>query len=108
MSTALFVLYAQHYILLAITVVSGITGAVALVHAATTRADAFTAISAQTKGIWVAILAVSTVLIWVVRANLGFGLMFFLIAITAVLVYVVDVRARIDEILGRSWFRKNA
>lgn len=108
MSTQSFVLHAQAYVLLAITVVSGIAGVVALVHAATTRADAFTAISAQTKGIWVAILAVATLVIWVVQATLGLGLMFYLIAITAVLVYIVDVRARIDEILGRSWFRKNA
>ena len=103
-----FVVHAQAYILLAITVVSGVTGVVALVHAATTRADAFTAISAQSKGFWVAVLAVSTILIWVVQAGFGFGLMFFLASLTAVLVYVVDVRARIDEILGRSWFRKNA
>ncbi|EGD54394.1 DUF2516 family protein [Gordonia neofelifaecis] len=108
MSAATFVIYAQQYILLAITVVAGVTAAVALVHAAVTRPDAFTAVDAQTKTFWVAVLAVSTLLIWVVQASLGFGLMFFLVAITAVLVYVVDVRVRTDEILGRTWFRKNA
>ncbi|MBM7368000.1 DUF2516 family protein [Gordonia hydrophobica] len=108
MSTAVIVLNAQYYLLLAITVISGITGVVALVHAAVTRPDAFTATDAKSKTFWVAVLAVATVLIWVVQARLGFGLMFYLASITAVLVYVVDVRARIDDILGRSWFRKNA
>ncbi|KJR07358.1 DUF2516 family protein [Gordonia sihwensis] len=108
MSAASFVIYAQQYILLAITVIAGVTAVVALVHAAITRPDAFTAVDAQTKTFWVAVLAVSTLLIWLVQASLGFGLMFFLAAITAVLVYVVDVRVRTDEILGRSWFRKNA
>lgn len=54
------------------------------------------------------ILAVSTILIWVVQAGFGMGLMFFLASVTAMLVYVVDVRVRIDGVLGRSWFRKNA
>lgn len=108
MSTATFVVNAQHYILVAITVISGLTGVVALIHAAVTRADAFTATSAQSKGFWVAVLAVATVVLWVIGARFNFGLMFYLIAITAVLVYVVDVRVRTDEILGRSWFRKNA
>jgi len=44
----------------------------------------------------------------VVQAGFGMGLMFFLAAVTAMLVYVVDVRVRIDGVLGRSWFRKNA
>ncbi|NLG44980.1 DUF2516 family protein [Gordonia sp. (in: high G+C Gram-positive bacteria)] len=108
MSTAIFVHNAQVYILLAITIVAGVTSTVALVHAAITRPDAFTATDAQSKTFWVSILAVSTILIWVVQAGFGMGLMFFLAAVTAMLVYVVDVRVRIDGVLGRSWFRKNA
>ncbi|MGB3697927.1 MAG: DUF2516 family protein [Gordonia sp. (in: high G+C Gram-positive bacteria)] len=108
MSTAVFIWNAQQYILLAITIVAGVTSAVATVHAAITRPDAFTAADAQSKTFWVAVLAVSTLLIWVVQATLGMGLMFFLVAVTAMLVYVVDVRVRLDEILGRSWFRKIA
>lgn len=108
MSTAVFVLNAQQYLLWAITLAMGITGVVSLVHAASTRPDAFTAVDAQSKTFWVAVLAVSTIVIFLVQATLGMGLMFFLVAATAVLVYVVDVRVRVDEVLGRSWFRKNA
>ncbi|MGB3302825.1 DUF2516 family protein [Gordonia sp. (in: high G+C Gram-positive bacteria)] len=108
MSTEVFVHYAQLYILIAITLVSGITALVALVHAAITRPDAFTAVDAQSKTFWVAVLAVSAVVIFLIQATFGFGLMFFLAAVTAVLVYVVDVRVRVDDVLGRSWFRKNA
>ena len=107
MTVQTVVLNAQTYILLALGVIGGLSALVALVHAAITRPDAFTAVDAQSKTFWVAMLAVSNLLIWLFTATYGMSLiMFFLIGVIAVMVYIVDVRVRVDEVLHRRWFRK--
>lgn len=80
-------------------------GAVAAtIHAITVRGDAFPTVGKQSKVFWVALLAVSAVLVPV------FGVLYLpgLIGTVIVLVYLADVRPRVDDILGRSWFRKAA
>lgn len=94
--------YGQSAILLIITVVAGVASAIALVHAAIQRSDAFPAVDRQSKVIWVAILAAATLFIWFFGAVSMLGL----IGVVAMLVYLVDVRKRVDEIQGKSWFKK--
>ncbi|WP_035719792.1 DUF2516 family protein [Gordonia shandongensis] len=106
MTVQTIVLTVQQTILLVITYACGVTSLVAFVHAAVTRPDAFTAVDAQSKTFWVALLGGSTLLIWLFGAAALSVWFLFLIGVVAMLVYVVDVRRRVDEILGRSWFRK--
>ncbi|HEY9313010.1 DUF2516 family protein [Williamsia sp.] len=94
--------YAQSFVLLALTVVAGIAAAVALVHAAIQRPDAFPAVDRQSKVIWVSILAAATAFIWLFGAIGLLGI----IGVVAMLVYLVDVRPRVDSIQNKSWFRK--
>lgn len=97
-----FLAYGQNIIVLVLTIVGGAAALLALVHAATQRPDAFPAVDRQSKVIWVSILVVGSLFIWF------FGLLSFLgiIGIVAVLIYLVDVRPRVDSIQNRRWFRK--
>lgn len=85
-----------------ITIAIGVAAIVSLVHAAVQRPDAFTAVDKLSKPAWVGILVAATLVIWLFGPLSLFGL----IGVIAVLVYVVDVRPRTDEIQGKSWFRK--
>ena len=96
--------YGQNLILLVLTAVAGVASAVALVHAAMQRADAFPAVDRQSKVIWVSILAAATLFIWF----FGAPTILYLIGVVAMLVYIVDVRPRVDEIQGKRWFSKRA
>ncbi len=95
--------YAQMGVMFVLTLIAGAASAVALVHAAIQRSDAFPAVDRQSKVIWVAILAAATLFIWLFGAVSFLGI----IGVVAMLVYIVDVRPRVDSIQGRSWFRKN-
>lgn len=97
-----FLAYGQNIIVLVLTIVGGAAALLALVHAATQRPDAFPAVDRQSKVVWVSILVVGSLFIWF------FGLLSFLgiIGIVAVLIYLVDVRPRVDSIQNRRWFRK--
>jgi hypothetical protein len=94
--------YAQNIVLLLLTVVAGVAAAVSLVHAAVQRPDAFPAVDRQSKVIWVSILAAATLLIWLFGAIHLLGI----IAVVATIVYIVDVRPRVDSIQNKSWFKK--
>ncbi|GEE01295.1 hypothetical protein nbrc107696_17410 [Gordonia spumicola] len=108
MSVQEVVQYAQLYLLLAIGVIAELSALIALVHAASTRPDAFSAVDAQSKTFWVALLAGANALILLfVLGGMSMSLIaLFLIAVIATMVYIVDVRVRVDEILNRNWFRK--
>ncbi|GAB2641122.1 hypothetical protein GCM10027169_06520 [Gordonia jinhuaensis] len=95
--------YGQSLILLLLTIVGGVAAVVALVHAISQRPDAFTAVDKQSKKFWVIVLALAAVFIWIFGAISLLGI----IGIVAVLVYLVDVRPRVDSIQGRHWFRKS-
>ncbi|MFT3661039.1 MAG: DUF2516 family protein [Gordonia sp. (in: high G+C Gram-positive bacteria)] len=98
-------------LLIAITVATVIGGSVALVHAVSTRPDAFPAVDTKSKVFWVAVLAVSTFAAALLQAGqvlispLG---LFYLAAVVGIGVYLAEVRPRVDEIQGKSWFRKAA
>lgn len=99
------------YLLLALTVLTVIGGLAALVHAIVTRPDAFPAVDTKSKAFWVAVLAVSTLVAAVFGASslltsmLG---LLYLAGVIGICVYLAEVRPRVDEIQGRSWFRKAA
>ncbi|MEE4022041.1 DUF2516 family protein [Gordonia sp. PKS22-38] len=99
-----FMAYGQNLILLLLTLVAGVAAAVALIHAAMQRKDAFPAVDRQSKVIWVSILAAATLFIWLFGAVNLLGI----IGVVAMLVYIVDVRPRVDEIQGKRWFSKRA
>lgn len=92
----------QSLILWILTIVAGVASLVCLIHASMQRADAFPAVGKQTKVIWVLILLAATLFIWFFQAPS----LFYLIGVVAMLVYLVDVRPRVDEIQGKSWFSK--
>ncbi|MCF8588571.1 DUF2516 family protein [Gordonia sp. HY285] len=100
------VLDARMYILLVVGVIAGLSSLAAFVHALITRPDAYTAVDAQSKTFWVAILAVANLLIWLFVVGGMSVLILFLVGVIATMIYIVDVRVRVDEILNRSWFRK--
>lgn len=70
----------------------------ALVHAGTTRADAFPAAGKRTKGFWLAICGVATAIGFV--SLFGPLNIFNLVAIVAAIVYLTDVRPAVGSIRG--------
>jgi len=89
--------------------VSALAGLLSVVHAAVQRPDAFTAVDRQSKGFWVGLLALATVflaLFGVVGAGGPIIGMICLLGLVAVIVYLVDVRPKVDEVQGRRWFRR--
>lgn len=94
--------WGQGILLITLRIIAGVASLAALIHAALQRADAFPAVDRQTKLTWVLILIAATAVIWL------FGPVNFLgiIGVVAMLVYLVDVRHRVDEIQGRHWFRR--
>ncbi|RZU50496.1 uncharacterized protein DUF2516 [Krasilnikovia cinnamomea] len=80
---------------LVILILSLIVQAVALVHCITQRGDGFPAIGTLPKGAWVAILAVSLVLTYLISGPIG---IFGLIGIAAALIYLLDVRPGLRDL----------
>jgi hypothetical protein len=75
----------------------------AFLHCALHRGDAFTAVGTLPKGTWLAILG-GTILLALVFYQ--FGLIFTLIAATAALIYLLDIRPGIREVMegsGPQW-----
>jgi pyrroline-5-carboxylate reductase len=84
-------------------VVGAGTALYALVHSVSQRADAFTAAGKLSKPAWVGINAAA--LLVTVLSGVGPGSILGIIAVTAVLVYIVDVRPAVREVSGggSSW-----
>ena len=109
-------------VVLAITVLAFFGGVVSLIHAIVTRPDAFPAVDTKSKGFWIGILAASTLatgllgvyhvlvlpIVFASRVLTSFSGLIFLAGVVGISVYLAGVRPRIDEIQGRSWFRKAA
>ncbi len=74
----------------------------AFVHCARQRSDAFSAVGTLSKPIWMAIIGGSALL---ALFFYSLGLVFAMIAVTAALVYLLDVRPAIREITngGGRW-----
>lgn len=97
------------YFQLGMYVLAALAGIVCLIHAFFTRPDAFTAVDAKSRGFWVGVLAAAIFGVAFGQLIGGpFSLMIFIVALVAILVYLVDVRPRVDEVQGKSWFRKVA
>jgi len=78
------------------------TGLYAFVHALLQRADAFTAVGKLSKPAWLGITGAGVVLLAVLTT--GPLTIIWIIALVAVLVYLVDVRPKVTEVQkGSSW-----
>ncbi|MFC4605220.1 DUF2516 family protein [Rhodococcus kronopolitis] len=74
-------------------------GAFAIFHAVRQRTDAFTAVDKLSKPIWLGILIASLLVVLVLPT-----MFFWIIAVVAICVYLVDVRPRVDEVQrGPRW-----
>jgi Protein of unknown function (DUF2516) len=83
-------------------------GLFAFIHAALQRADAYTATDKLTKPAWLGITggatAVLVLSVLVLSAPGGFLMILWLIALVAVLVYLVDVKPAVTEVQrGPRW-----
>ncbi|WP_158886596.1 DUF2516 family protein [Amycolatopsis anabasis] len=96
--------FIAYWICVAIDWAGTIAGLCAFVHAILQRADAFTAADRKTKPIWLAITGGSTIVLGF-AGFYGAGMIFWLAALVAVLVYLVDVRPKLIEVQrgGKSW-----
>nr|WP_246170942.1 DUF2516 family protein [Pseudonocardia hierapolitana] len=91
----------DNWVLWAIWLLAIPVGGYAFVHALMQRADAFTAADKLTKPAWLGITGASAlVLIVFQRGPLGSGALFWLAALVAVLVYIVDVKPAVVGVQG--------
>jgi hypothetical protein len=81
-----------------------LAGLFAFVHSILQRSDAYTAADRKTKPIWMAITGGATVVLFF-AGFYGTGMIFWLAALVAALVYIVDVRPKLIEVQrgGKSW-----
>lgn len=93
-----------YYIVKVIDWAGVLVGLVAFVHAVMQRSDAYTAADRLTKPAWLAITAGSTAAMLLFQFY-GAGMIFWLAALVASLVYLVDVRPKLIEVQrgGSSW-----
>ncbi|OQO90922.1 DUF2516 family protein [Saccharomonospora piscinae] len=93
-----------YYIVMVIDWAGVLVGLVAFAHAVTQRSDAYTAADRLTKPAWLAITGGSTAAMLLFQFY-GAGMIFWLAALVATLVYVVDVRPKLIEVQrgGSSW-----
>nr|WP_040524531.1 DUF2516 family protein [Gordonia effusa] len=98
--------YGQFGVLFLIQIVTFLASVVALIHAAIQRPDAFPAVDRQTKVIWVSLLTAASIFTGLFSIASPPGVL-AVAGIVVMLVYLVDVRPRVDSVQGRSWFRKN-
>ncbi len=87
--------------------VGAVAGAFALIDAVTRRSDAFVAADRQTKTVWLAITAVSALLLLLAALPNAFIAAMSLLwdaAIVASVVYLVDVRPKLRDVQrGTRW-----
>ncbi|MGW5644123.1 DUF2516 family protein [Saccharopolyspora sp. NPDC003752] len=88
--------------ILTIIWIAGIpVGVFAFVHAASQRADAFTAVDKLNKLAWMGITGVAALVL--IFSTLGPFTIIWIAGLVASLVYIVDVRPKVKEVQGRSW-----
>jgi hypothetical protein len=75
-------------------------GGYAFLHALRQRADAFNAAGKLTKNAWLGITGVGLLLLIVTGGPMEGGAMFWLAAMVAVLVYIVDVKPALVRVQG--------
>ncbi|WP_297546414.1 DUF2516 family protein [Amycolatopsis sp.] len=81
-----------------------LTGLFAFVHSALQKRDAYSAADRKTKPIWVAITGGSTLAMGLFPFYSA-GYLFWMAGLVASLVYIVDVRPKLNEVQrgGRNW-----
>ncbi|MGI5127110.1 DUF2516 family protein [Pseudonocardia sp. CA-107938] len=90
----------DRWILLGIWLLAIPVGGYAFVHALLQRADAFTAADKLTKPAWLGITGASLAMLVLFEGPRSSGLMFWIAALVAVLVYIVDVRPALITVQG--------
>jgi hypothetical protein len=91
----------DNYILWGIGLLAIPVGGYAFVHALMQRADAFTAADKLTKPAWLGITGASLLILVVFNGGLGgSGSLFWLAALVASLVYIVDVKPAVVGVQG--------
>lgn len=88
------------YILFGIYLVAIPVGAYAFIHALMQRADAFTAADKLTKPAWLGITGASALVLVVFQGPQRSGALFWLAALIAVLVYILDVKPAVVGVQG--------
>ncbi|GGL37871.1 DUF2516 family protein [Phycicoccus endophyticus] len=88
----------QYWIVLALSLAALGVEVFALVDCARRRSDAFTAAGKRTKGFWLLVTGIAT-LVGVVALG-GLGLL-GIIAVVAAGVYLADVKPALDQVMGR-------
>lgn len=79
-------------------------GVYAFVHALRQRSDAFTAVDKLTKPAWAAITGAGAAILILTSGPASASSIFWLVALIAVLVYLVDVRPRVVDVQqGPRW-----
>ncbi|ACU40569.1 MULTISPECIES: DUF2516 family protein [Actinosynnema] len=97
------VAYLDAWVLFLIYYVALFAGVFAFAHAVTQRAEAYQAAERMTKPAWMGITGGGALALLLFSLN-GAGGMFWLIGVTAVSVYLVDVRPRLIEVQrGPRW-----
>lgn len=93
-----------HWITWVIDWAGTLVGLVAFVHAVMQRPDAFTAADRKSKPVWMAITGGATLALLLFQF-FGAGMIFWIAAIVAALVYMVDVRPKLIEVQrgGSPW-----
>jgi len=83
---------------------SALVGLFAFVHALLQRADAYSAADRKTKPVWMLITGGAT-LAMALFSVMGPGMIFWVPAMAAALVYIVDVRPKLIEVQrgGSNW-----
>lgn len=90
----------DEYILIGLWLLAIPVGGYAFIHALLQRADAFTAADRLTKPAWLGISGASLLVLIVFAGPRSSGAIFWLAAIVAVLVYIVDVKPAIVRVQG--------
>ncbi|MFC4950353.1 DUF2516 family protein [Pseudonocardia sp. GCM10023141] len=91
----------DNWVLLGIWLLAIPVGGYAFIHALMQRADAFTAADKLTKPAWLGITGASLLVLVVFQDGPGgSGTLFWLAALVAVLVYIVDVKPAIVGVQG--------
>lgn len=91
--------YLDYYLSMLIWVVAIPVGLYAFIHALLQRADAFTAVDKLTKPAWCGITGVGALLLVIsVGGPVASLAILWLVALCAVLVYLVDVRPKVVDV----------
>jgi len=98
------VLPAAIWILFVIKWVGAVAGLFGFLHALTQRKDAYTAADRKTKVFWSGVTGAATAALGLFSPASG-GFIFWVAGLVAALVYLVDVRPKLNEVQkgGRNW-----